>query len=462
MSSPIIFREGIFESLVKIQIESGLAVDFARRSFEQRGFPGSTKGTFNLWFRIPQATINAMIGLGPGDGIHTDGMTGIIPIVTWGQQQRAILYDHSIVNVAFAVDFSDPAFIGPGGAGYTPEIIYSGASSPAPVFLPPSFIGLQANDDGTAHLVINLQMTNRPTISGYAYSISSAAWYSGFSPPRTPGDPIETGLANSTTSFNGFYSSGFAIAQASGLSDTSMPTLTGQPELFIITPYRIPIIGDHWHNIQLSYDLSHPVNAQGFPLSAINDWTLSQYASTDCRIYLAVDDVNYTGDDLGPNCLGGSNGGSQPNAVVTNNAVTVALQNYNDNPADQHNAPNLMAGAPGIFTYQPAPFGGNIGFPATSDISGHISEIELAEFDYYPTVMNMGDVSNRRLFVDNAGFPVKPAVRDKLIGKPTLRLHKSSNWIRGINTGGNVGNFGTSGTITRYKPDPSLHGPQGK
>jgi hypothetical protein len=123
-------------------------------------------------------------------------------------------------------------------------------------------------------------------------------------------------------------------------------------------------------------------------------------------------------------------------------------------------------------TYEGGPFnipcsGYSIGIPASAHHLDHNTGLEMAELQIWINqTLDTGIEENRRLFVDKDGKPVPPKEAEKILGKPHVLLHGSSNWKSGRNTGstgvdakGNVspvGQFQTIAKIERFRPDPQL------
>ena len=99
-----------------------------------------------------------------------------------------------------------------------------------------------------------------------------------------------------------------------------------------------------------------------------------------------------------------------------------------------------------------------------------LEPVDMAELFIIPNVIyDTTDDQDRRVFIDKAGKPVKQPMQTiggvtkvKLPkGTPAVYLHGSQRWIRGQNIG-TAHDFKPIGTIRKYTPDPSLHGPQGQ
>jgi hypothetical protein len=253
-----------------------------------------------------------------------------------------------------------------------------------------------------------------------------------------------------------------------------------------------PLAADHWHHALIAVELK-PIAAIGLEP---DDETISgiegEYIDVACRLFIAVDDVNYTGYDLSTYYPLDY---SDLNGVVTKDALRVA-GHHGSNEPEGGSAPAYSIAAPEVPSSGEA-----IGIPATTDFTDRILPVEMAELQIFvDVVLDTGDEANRRAFIDADGVPVPPIgprvldpatgepildddgnpVRDPapaeaLLGKkPEVLLHGSGNWIVGNNTGAadegldpdtgepvaDPGDFTPTGQIVAYMPGPSLYGEQ--
>jgi hypothetical protein len=109
-----------------------------------------------------------------------------------------------------------------------------------------------------------------------------------------------------------------------------------------------------------------------------------------------------------------------------------------------------------------------IGIPASARHLAHNTGIEMAELQIWANkTLDTGNVNNRRLFIDAEGKPVSMGTAAKALGEPDIKLHGSSSWKQGSNSGSigvdsngdriESGQFSRVGQIDQYKPDPQLH-----
>jgi hypothetical protein len=245
--------------------------------------------------------------------------------------------------------------------------------------------------------------------------------------PDGTGDPKVEGAINNFNSNSGgggqdpvpYTSSG---AEVQILTDVSnlLSNRTGN-----IYANLIPITSDHWHHVLVSVNFNSIFTDVSFPAGP-----------TVAQIYIALDDKNYTKNELSDDWTGGG-----PNDIVPDDAF-----------ASGDGATYSLAGG-GV----PA---GPLGLPGVS--GDRIYHVEMAEFQMWTgLVRDTADVTLRRLFVDDKGKPVPPKKAEAVLGTPTFRFHPAADWIAGRDTGLNKQTFTTIQPIKRYKPDPSLHGNQG-
>jgi hypothetical protein len=242
-----------------------------------------------------------------------------------------------------------------------------------------------------------------------------------------------------------------------------------------------PVTADEWHHVLVSVDLTNLIETHGTPSQFSEDLPLSHYVDSAVKLYLAVDDVNQT--ELNLSVWVYPDGG--PNDVITQEAADVAgkpsTYDVIYTNGDSEEVP--VGGIPSYSLDASIP-SGVIGLPATSKYVSQILHCEMAEFQMWVDVsLDTGIEANRRAFIDykrdSTGapipdkngkltlVPVDPAKAAALLGRrPDVELHKSSNWIKGNNTGTigagpdgkpiGDGQFTPTGVIKKYKPDPSI------
>ncbi len=282
----------------------------------------------------------------------------------------------------------------------------------------------------------------------------------------------------------------------------------GKPEIFSLLPERAgynisyggngwpvtPYVGqavkpDHWHEVIFSFDLSNRINTHSIvgeddnisdepcditgvittvpAATADTTPTAGSRTSSACRMWLSFDDVNLTSHKLSAYW---PNGYSDKNGILTATAYEIATTvNYNtlnvfsDSHAVSINA--ILDTIASTFSWSPGAginFG-PIGWPATTSFVNNVLSVELGVFQMFTGVsVDTGDPVKRHAFFTAKGKPAAEKAAAKLLKqKPAIQLYCAEDWQKAKNRGA-VKNTGfTVGKIDSYKPDPSLHGPQG-
>jgi hypothetical protein len=436
-----------------------------------KGIPDINKVVISLWFRVPQSSVDATAATDR----FAPHLALIIPLITFTHPLDIDDLEPNAVNIGEAVNFPQS------DCPYVPSV--TDFQSVGPFFIDPCYVGINCDKDilsiggGKPTLVFNLQANGHANVSNYAnfaqhMAVYNIEGYGGAPPPTGLGDPNVPG--------NGWNDLGFPyVGFASGMHDFS--GADGRPELFQV---RSPVVieSDEWHHLLLSFDLSSACVTEGPPLGGSRHATTAEGTTGWCRLWYAIDDVNYNGaDNLKPWPV---DGGSDQNAILSNSAWNVA----NSQTLYIYNLPQ----APATCTYNPVPLptsGVALGLPASADYVGNVHHVEMAEFQMFIGVtLDPAVEANRRIFIGPAGkdslppsgpnspstssgsgllYPIDPKVAKTFFGKrPELMLHGSSNWIAGKNTGslgtdieGKMiasGQFMPTGPIKRYKPDPTI------
>jgi hypothetical protein len=241
------------------------------------------------------------------------------------------------------------------------------------------------------------------------------------------------------------------------------------------------VTADEWHHVLVSVDLTNPIETHGTSSRLDVVGPISPYVDSAVKLYLAVDDVNKTTWDLSVWVY--PDGG--PNDVITQEAADVAgaIRTY-DVIYSNGDSQEVPVGGIASYSLDASIPSGVIGLPATSKYVSEVLHCEMAEFQMWiGASLDTGVEANRRVFIDykrdSTGapipdkngkltlVPVDPAKAASLIGRrPDVELHKSSNWIKGSNTGStgvgpdgkpiSAGQFTPTGVIKKYKPDPSI------
>jgi hypothetical protein len=365
------------------------------------------------------------------------------------------------------------------------------------VIYDPEYVEQKANPtcigvDQDGYLYVNFQTNTQPAIGG------DEPWK--FVTSITPGEDYMTsgnmgymeGLQTITTTY--FQN----ILGCVGLWDTSTtegPTIvpgissTGHSKpaekhetTFPILPYEtgkftsggyedssfgnnIKVSPDRWHHVLVSAKLrTTGAHSENF---VAGDSPMGFEGGS--LLYVALDDKNYIKDDLNGMWSWGSKDGKTSkigdNEVYPWMAWDYATDYWNP---DRYAQETYKLSSPEV----PA---GTIGLPATGKYVDNIKRVEMAELQiWFGKSFDTKEESNRRLFIDSEGKPVKieTKIAEDALGKPDVLLHGSNKWKNGINTGKLAPAAGSGPPdpwfkptpekdgIVRWKPDPSLHGPQ--
>lgn len=414
------------------------------------------KVVISVWFRVSKAGIKYVQDQTPppwGSGYRI--LFGVVPLISWGPSQDVTITDVVTVDTgAMTVDRSPIV---------TQKL---GPTHIAPIG--PSWLGIMVGGKDwpfeTPALSVNIQTNVRAQGSGLAFI--NTDWTGDFSHNDfVTGKPIYANVKYTST-------------------DVSNEIITKAPEYFGNTDFAIGNAGpnapavavEHWHHLLISWSLNSITNSIG----------------SVCKMWCALDDVDMAGDNLP--AYHDSDTASGMEAHDHKSSLTFAYQGEDVPPLDE--APKIVSLS---IDSDSVPFD-PIVIPAspltryTTDAEwgvgtkDPVGDVELAELQIFTGVtVDTTQESNRRAFIDKNGKPVAPDQKaengsdgDKvsdggsieLLGKrPEILLHTTGNWQKGKNTGtmgqndeGEAipsGQFKPSGKILSYKPDPSLHGPQG-
>ena len=444
------------------------------------GLPDFTKAVISLWFRVPQASIdaataaaaqaNALGATGDYSGVNAL-LEGIVPLVVFGARGKRSTWDvygglmtigeYTSHTMVVPDDYmsgdttwvDQPADYGwdPGRPSpYTLPI----QSSPLPVVtgvvpMNPSMIGINCNNNPPT-LYINFETAAIPAMTGYtrATSASGATAYAYFWPyPLIPCPIPQPPNIESVTTVT-------AVADVSNIEQGMTAAYQGGD--------GVPVTADAWHHVLVSIDLSTPTNVLGVESATQADSVISAP-----KMWAAFDDVNYTGRNMSKS----NPSGGGPNDVLPNGAFAFI---GNSTAGEQIPVP---------YTYNTsapvAASGGAIGVPATADLVANIYQVQLAELQIFTGVtLDTGIEKNRRAFISDTGRPVAPLydrgsgqgefnpetpdARNsppfKLLGKwPDISLTRSAkNWLSGFNLGTSKKNFESTGRIRPVRPNPVL------
>lgn len=455
------------------------------------------KAVFSFWFRVPQESIDAAKAAYVGQSVVPGGafsnfsapvpFDGIIPLVTFGDAPASYMFWWSPPNNAAYT--RNLLLMGAGGGVYcsTTNTLTESTGVPYSYHIEgdayvasPSYIGLDCtSNDGGPYLAINLQMSDFATASEVVIETTGVSVdpvmneLSGFSyvfdADGNLCPMVTTKFSPSSGSNQYVFNDPFHVSYL--LSDNTSLWLNSQPEVFRGVLSAVDITPDRWHHVVVSIDLSGSISAQG------NFNGSGQSISSDCKIWIALDDVNYSGSDFSAH----SDLLADPNAIITQRAIDTYYTNngtatgFDGAAGEWHwEIDTYSGGASGSGTYSYSPTGlsvGSLGIPATDGFSDHIWRCEMAEFQLYTGVtMDTSVVENRRAFITDTGKPfgfipipiieaptAPAAAAAAILGKqPDILLHGSTYWIAGINFGTSNDKFNATGTVQAYAPSPDL------
>lgn len=482
----------------------------------KEGLPDFSKAVFSLWFRIPKSSI-AACSANASRGYIQDGTMlppGVLPLIVFGDEPTGYNSTTRQYSTIGSLTAHYGAQIGAAWVEDTlfgaPSEVPSGNKSTItgfsdPMKMPPSFIGVSCNSEGVSGIFVNLQLNNTATGTGLAYNQSNNIETSDVYYQENYINCVA--VAGSFDTVNGFRFpvwpphtpvSGWASID----EDVTDFVVGAKPESFTGTS-DVDITPDVWHHLLLSFDIGGTVS---------ND-------TSSCRMWMALDDVNYTGTSLPANTpLGQGNimlsrgsypesgpiGGIRPPVSDWQNFESALPEPYCSTPyvngafnqVRNHLTPpaasNYVQGWIWVqysylgslnnvtysFTPKPLPASGHpIGIPATAKFSAFIYPVQLAELQIFTGVtLDTSVEKNRRAFINAKGQPVDeaygvakyrgiygpktpnvtPSAPIKLLGRrPDVAIVRSA---RNWMSGFdfNKTSFRPHGKIRPVKPDPVL------
>jgi hypothetical protein len=484
-------------------------------------FPSFDKAVISFWVRVPQESLDAAKADVPPDSGPVPMLTGLVPFMVMGKegiglgkidqsnQQQEYHNSGSVFDCSQGISYTfvcDSDLNGCCKTAHTDAVYYtvcqppwtydtvsfgstiSYSAEPGPP-TNPSFIAV----DGNGRLSVNFESAKLASVvmqsdlTNYVPAYKTGAVQYNCNTLNLP--CVNGGGRISMTCYVCFClndpgsEDALVAAAESGLGDNVAGVGPDEPtETYGELPndkgtgsiqngdFDIPALtADHWHHVLISVDMSGGSTSHGLAAGEpAFSGGAANYSSTSL-LYIAIDDVNYL---------------ANPNSwfAGTNKAATGDSEAI----ANTSQATNTLTHAPegAIPSYSisdmSVPFG-DLGIPATAKYVNKIRHAEMAEFQMWTgKALDTGDVKNRRAFIDAQGKPVppnkKPTDTDPtsgaiaLLGKPNVTLHGSGNWVKGHNTGTTgvdadgkdipSGQFKATGKIKKYKPEPSLHGPQ--
>ena len=435
-----------------------------------KGLPGFSKVVISLWFRVPKSSLIAC-----ARAATSPQLDRIIPLVTFGTPLKEPDVVQKMETWDNWVEY-DPFVTGVVN-GLVPVISFTPVSA-GDVDVDPSYLGVSVGQDGLRVGVEgNFQTTAMATTDGEFVISGCTLHYGDPSPGANP-------------SYDGATTTWVEYATPTG----------PQAYYFELPDADADSFAGKWHHLLVSCDLSGSVSTNS------SGATIAENVVSYNRMWVALDDVNVNGYDAFPNFVGGDD----LNAVITDAARHVAGSPSPPQPLPSAELkPTVVTRTDGskkfIFGIVPlqnegtadAPATCNVpsvpvsaqplGLPATADQVNHVFNVEMAELQIFIDVtLDTGVESNRRAFIDyerdDKGRPImdkdgnktlKPvdmSQAEKLLGKkPEVKLHGSSKWKAGKNTGTigmdyskdppqekPDGQFQPTGGINAYKPDPSI------
>ncbi len=509
-----------FQTIVDVHF-GGLAVEFDIPVKQDNshlqlagGIPGFKKAIMNLWFRAPAASLKDVADKWETD--KTSRLAGYLPLVVFGP-----LYEKTIVNTRSADPYVQTRYHSSfnSATGYaalssptTQNLFHTTeAFADGTVHKNPSFIGIEARWVHDEHdlpttqmqtaLVIHIQMADKGaatwvhpiTISNIADSVildSAVVDPMVLSPTTDTAYDFNAGICRTDAVYpNGGTPNGTQFETESFEDGSDFYVNSYGPEEFtgrvtkpdsgsILHPDTIQ--PDHWHNAIISFDLAKHTRGEGVLSVVTIDDCPNPHTATliresvqrkivnPCKMWVALDDVNYT--HLDPSGLAAFVG-LGPNGIATRNTMDAAIAvnsvGLHDKAWDVTGLVRVIDRTDEqelpVYSYTPGNVpSGPFGIPATTALASTIRDVEMAEFIMWTgKSVDTSKLAVRRLFVDAKGKPVDPKVAIKALGPPVIQLHGSSKWIKGDNTASKKApDFKPLGDIERYRPDPSLHGPQ--
>ena len=436
------------------------------------GLPDFNKAVISLWFRVPQASVDAAK---KSMGYDPETMIGgaVIPLLTFGNITEGFssggasainsgsltIHTGRLVSGAFVEDYPTTSQT---GVNSTME----GAEFYAPVRLPPSAITVDCSGNAPC-IFVNLQTPNRAHRTGMVAYISNGTSSSDVyavtsvtsSPPTDP--PPDFMRRKDWITIGG---------------DITDFMFSGSPEMFYGRS-NVLVTADVWHHLLLSFDLS----------GAIGNGV------SDCRMWMALDDVNYVRDGL-PALTDGGHG---PNTIFAQGGVypdgpPMLPQSHPSGWYEVGDVPDsdppirtytwidtTITGSfePSTYRFKPEPLVGSpINVPAPGSA---VRQVQMAELQIFTGVtLDTSVEKNRRAFINAKGQPVDeaygvakyrgiygpktpnvtPSAPIKLLGRrPDVAIVRSArNWMSGFDF--NKTSFRPNGKILPVKPDPVLGG----
>ena len=429
------------------------------------GLPDFRKAVISLWFRVPQTSVDAAKA---DQGYDKETMIGgsLVPLLVFGGivegynspasrvERSGVLTQHTgrLSYGSFVEDYPTTT-----ETGFNFSTITDGFANPTR--LSPSSIAVNCAGDYPV-IAIRLQTTSRPKRTGQFFN---------------------TATGTSSTDLYYITSGGGASAPPSFMreqdwvhigDDVTDFILSGRPETFLIDG-NVPIAPDVWHHLLVSFDIPEDEIGNG---------------KSSCRIWMAIDDVNCTGDALGThtpdgfasNTLFPYGGGAYPDEpplpIQTYESGWYSRGSIGDPPIFTYvwiDTTVTGSTVPITYRFTPPPLVGSpVSIPGPG---GSPRKVQMAELQIFTGVtLDTSVEANRRAFINSKGQPVDeaygvvkyrgiygpktpnvtPSAPIKLLGRsPDVAIVRSArNWMSGF--GFNKTSFRPHGKIRPVKPDP--------
>lgn len=487
------------------------------------GIDDFKRAVISFWFRVPQQSIDTLRSRSTNEfRPPRPRLAGVMPLMTFGK-----LFDANRLEPTYAREDASYSrtywqYNGfEGGDGWHPSPSETSAYSSGQSFekgdpnpLGPCFVGIYYDEGEYAedetkepYLKVSLQTSDK----GAAIFLNSLQRNT--VGPQNHGVVVGTSeLQNAMSAWNfvecetNSTAPGNPWISVSVLEDASEQVMgVGGPDRLSAGSKAMKISSDQWHHVLLSFDLK-PGSTTGIYATRdgmvcgppIHPPFTPPSMDGPSKIWIALDDVNYTGADLrGVSDYQTQTESPLQDALGANGFISnYAAQAYYNIVSETHDRywvtsgcvteHSITGGKTPSYRYpaNPLPTNGQpFGIPAADNMVEKILRVEMAEFMMWTgDTIDTASADNRRAFIDEDGKPVPPdqqEVKDddghvtqppgsiQLIGrKPDIMLHNSSNWIAGANTGasgidedGEIipgGQLTPKGGIARYTPDPKL------
>ena len=444
------------------------------------------KAIISLWFRAPAEALQSLLPFadtGNPAGFHR---AGVLPLFTFGKTSKTYF---PLVETIGEQSYTVTHYITPGGVcDWTPFLVddqTTGLGGTLTEGFPlddigPSYLGIVKGDGGGYFL--QMYLLTGATGDGFGFGQNTHVAITSYGVGSPTGELLACNVETHWDfSQNMFLSESVSPGNPQAVhitsSDDGGVALRGFGNDDFTALQGIEIQPDTWHHLLLSFDISLKTTAGSTTSNSSNgDYGntssfVNATLSNRCKIWAALDDVNYTGVPLRASFdsyLG-------PNDFVSRNTNFAFLSTVG---GTSRSAGWGVSGSwsDGIFSSLQMTFtahGGELptdsfGIPASSDTADQMHHVEMAEFQVWTgKTLDTSSVTQRRLFIapkknSDGGQslkPVTPKTASKELGDPDILLHRSSNWKKGKNTGtasGTGSEFHPTGKIESFKPEPEV------